>query len=76
GATLKPAAKEFGEDGLTDWAESLSYYGVLGLFPALTALAAVVGLFTTPQQLTDALTAVVPQSAAETLNPVIQQIAG
>ncbi|MDK3255609.1 YihY/virulence factor BrkB family protein [Blastococcus capsensis] len=76
GATLKRAAKEFGEDGLTDWAASLTYYGVLALFPALTALAAVVGLFTTPQQLTDALTAVVPQSAAETLNPVIQQIAG
>ncbi|MGY2083678.1 YihY/virulence factor BrkB family protein [Blastococcus sp. SYSU DS0539] len=76
GDTLKRAAKEFSEDGLTDWAASLTYYGVLALFPALTALAAIVGLFTTPQQLTDALTAVVPQSAAETLNPVIQDIAG
>ncbi|WP_346620311.1 YihY/virulence factor BrkB family protein [Blastococcus montanus] len=76
GATVKRAAKEFSEDGMTDWAASLTYYGVLALFPALTALAAIAGIFTTPQQLTDALTAVVPQSAAETLNPVIEDIAG
>ncbi|WP_347058185.1 YihY/virulence factor BrkB family protein [Blastococcus sp. HT6-30] len=76
GGTIKRALKEFSEDDLTDWAAALTYYGVLALFPALTALAAIVGIFTTPQQLTDALTAVVPQSAAETLNPVIQQIAG
>lgn len=76
GGTLKRTASEFSEDDLTDWAAALTYYGVLALFPALTALAAIVGIFTTPQQLTDALTAVVPQSAAETLNPVIEQIAG
>jgi membrane protein len=76
GATLKRTAKEFSEDGLTDWAATLTYFGVLALFPALTALAAVVGLFTTPQQLTDALTTVVPGSAAETLTPVIEDIAG
>jgi membrane protein len=76
GATLKRTLKEFSEDGLTDWAASLTYYGILALFPALTALVSIVGLLTTPQQLTDALTAVVPQSAAETLSPVIEQIAG
>ncbi|MDP5181308.1 YihY/virulence factor BrkB family protein [Blastococcus sp. BMG 814] len=76
GGTLKRTFKEFSEDDLVDWAAALTYYGVLALFPALTALAAIVGLFTTPQQLTDALTTVIPQSAAETLNPVIQQVAG
>ncbi|MGY2064376.1 YihY/virulence factor BrkB family protein [Blastococcus sp. SYSU DS0619] len=76
GATLKRTAKEFSEDGLTDWAATLTYFGVLALFPALTALAAVVGLFTTPEELTNALTTVVPESAAETLNPVIEDIAG
>ncbi|WP_369130332.1 YihY/virulence factor BrkB family protein [Modestobacter roseus] len=76
GGTLKRTLKEFGEDGLTDWAASLTYYGVLALFPAITALASIVGLLTTPQQLTDALTTVVPESAAETLDPVIQQVAG
>jgi membrane protein len=76
GATVKRTLKEFSEDGLTDWAASLTYYGVLALFPALTALLSIVGLLTNPRQLTDAITAVVPAQAADTLNPVIQQIAG
>jgi membrane protein len=76
GGTVKRTLKEFSEDGLTDWAAALTYYGVLALFPALTALVSIVGLLTNPRQLTDALTAVVPAQAAATLNPVIQQIAG
>jgi membrane protein len=76
GGTLKRTLKEFNEDGLTDWAATLTYYGILALFPALTALLSIVGLLTNPQQLTDAITAVVPAQAADTLNPVIQQIAG
>ena len=76
GGTLKRTLKEFSEDGLTDWAASLTYYGVLALFPALTALLSIVGLLTDPQQLSDAITTVVPADAARTLNPVIEQIAG
>jgi membrane protein len=76
GGTIKRTLKEFSEDGLTDWAASLTYYGILALFPALTALLSIVGLLTNPQQLTEAITAVVPAQAAETLNPVIEQIAG
>ncbi|NEK87499.1 YihY/virulence factor BrkB family protein [Blastococcus saxobsidens] len=76
GGTIKRTLKEFSEDNLTDWAAALTYYGVLALFPALIALTSIVGLFTTPQQLSDALTTVVPASAADTLNPVIEQIAG
>ncbi|TKJ16558.1 YihY/virulence factor BrkB family protein [Blastococcus sp. CCUG 61487] len=76
GGTLKRTLKEFSEDNLTDWAAALTYYGVLALFPALIALTSIVGLFTSPQQLSDALTEVVPASAADTLNPVIEQIAG
>jgi membrane protein len=74
--TLKRTLKEFSEDNLTDWAAALTYYGVLALFPALIALLSIVGLLTNPQQLTDALTAVVPQQAASTLTPVIEQLAG
>ncbi|MGY1698968.1 YihY/virulence factor BrkB family protein [Geodermatophilus sp. SYSU D00766] len=74
--TVKRTAKEFSEDNLTDWAASLTYYGVLALFPALIALTSIVGLLTTPQQLTDALTTVVPASAADQLGPVIEQVAG
>jgi membrane protein len=74
--TLKRTVKEFMEDNLTDWAAALTYYGVLALFPALIALLSIVGLLTDPRTLTDALTAVVPQSAAEDLNPVIEDLAG
>jgi membrane protein len=74
--TLKRTAKEFSEDNLTDWAAALTYYGVLAMFPALIALVSIVGLLTDPQQLTDALTEVVPADAADTLNPAIEQIAG
>lgn len=74
--TLKRTVTEFSEDNLTDWAASLTYYGTLALFPALIALMSIVGLLADPQQLTDALTAVVPEQAASTLEPVIQQLAG
>jgi membrane protein len=76
GGTIKRTLKEFSEDNLTDWAAALTYYGVLALFPALTALLSIVGLLTNPQQLTEAITAVVPAQAADTLTPVIEQIAG
>jgi len=76
GGTIKRTVKEFSEDNLTDWAASLTYYGVLALFPALIALLSIVGLLTDPQTLTDSLTAVVPASAAKTLKPVIEQLAG
>ncbi len=76
GGTIKRTLKEFSEDNLTDWAAALTYYGVLALFPALIALLSIIGLLTDPRTLTDALTAVVPQSAARTLNPVVEQLAG
>ena len=76
GGTIKRTLKEFSEDGLTDWAAALTYYGVLAIFPALIALLSIVGLLTDPRTLTEALTAVVPESAARTLNPVIDQLAG
>ena len=74
--TIKRTLTEFSEDNLTDWAAALTYYGVLALFPALIALVSLVGLLTDPRTLTDGLTAVLPESAAETLGPVIDQIAG
>jgi membrane protein len=74
--TVKRTLKEFSEDNLTDWAAALTYYGVLALFPAIIALVSIVGLLTTPEQLTAALTTVVPGQAANTVGPVIEQIAG
>jgi membrane protein len=75
GGTLKRTLKEFSEDNLTDWAAALTYYGVLALFPAILALLSIVGLVADPRQITDALTAVVPGDAAQTVSPVIEQLA-
>src|SRR4051812_44060012 len=75
-ATLKRTVKEFSEDNLTDWAAALTYYGVLALFPALLAMLSIVGLVADPRTLTDALTAVIPGAAADTIAPVVNQIAG
>jgi len=75
-ATLKRTVKEFSEDNLTDWAAALTYYGVLALFPALLAMLSIVGLVTNPKTLSDAITAVVPGAAADTIEPVVNQIAG
>jgi membrane protein len=76
GGTLKRTVKEFSEDNLTDWAAALTYYGVLALFPALLAMLSIIGLIADPKTLTDALTAVIPGSAARTITPVVEQIAG
>lgn len=77
-ATLKRTAKEFSEDGLTDWAASLTYYGLLSLFPGLIALVSILGIFGDPQTTTKALTDIVtdlaPGTAADTFAGPIESI--
>src|SRR5829696_6022940 len=77
-ATLKRTATEFSEDNLTDWAAALTYYGLLALFPATIALVSVLGLFGDPQSttrtITDIVTQIGPQSAAETFKDPIETI--
>ena len=77
-ATLKRTVKEFSEDNMTDWAAGLTYYGLLSLFPALIALVSIVGIFgdpqTTTQKITDIITQIGPQSAAETFSGPIKSI--
>jgi len=77
-ATLKRTATEFSEDNLTDWAAALTYYGLLSLFPALIALVSLVGLFGDPQSttqtITDIVTKIGPQSAAQTFSGPIESI--
>ena len=72
--TLKRTVTEFSEDNLTVWAAALTYYGLLSLFPALIALAAIVGLFASPQTITDVILEIAPPSAAETLSGPINSI--
>lgn len=77
-ATLKRTVTEFQEDNLSDWAAALTYYGLLSLFPALIVLTALVGLFGDPKSTTEKITEIVtsigPQSAADTFSGPIESI--
>jgi membrane protein len=77
-ATLKRTFTEFSEDNMTDWAAALTYYGLLSLFPALIALVSIIGLFGDPQSttktVTDIVTSIGPQSAAQTFADPIKTI--
>ncbi len=77
-ATLKRTVTEFQEDNLTDWAAALTYYGLLALFPALIAMVSLIGIFgdpkTTTQSLTEIITEIGPESAAETFSGPIESI--
>ncbi|MDX6603144.1 MAG: rane protein [Solirubrobacterales bacterium] len=77
-ATLKRTISEFQEDNLTDWAAALTYYGLLSLFPALIATVSLLGLFGDPTSTTRSLTEIItelgPQSAAETFRGPIESI--
>ncbi len=76
--TLKRTALEFQRDGMTDWAAALTYYGLLSLFPALIALVSIVGLVADPVKTTDSLTDIVteigPETAADTFRGPIESI--
>jgi membrane protein len=76
--TLKRTATEFREDNLSDWAAALTYYGLLSLFPALIALVSIVGLVGDPKETTKTLTEIVtsigPESAAQTFSGPIESI--
>ena len=75
-ATLKRSGTEFMEDGMTDWAAALTYYGLLSLFPMLIALVSVIGLFADPETTTEKLTEIVsnlgPETAADTFKGPVE----
>ncbi|HEY0318770.1 MAG TPA: YihY/virulence factor BrkB family protein [Solirubrobacterales bacterium] len=77
--TLKRTAREFREDNLTDWAAALTYYALLALFPALIAMVSLIGLVGNPKSTTAKLTEIVtelgPESAAETFKGPIESVA-
>jgi membrane protein len=76
--TLRRTFKEFSEDHMTDWAASLTYYGVLSVFPAVIAMVSIVGLFGDPQSTTKTLTDIVnqvsPGTAGQTFGDTIKGI--
>jgi membrane protein len=75
---LKRTVKEFSEDNLTDWAAALTYYGLLSLFPALIAMVSLLGLFGDPKRttstITEILTSIGPESAAQTFAGPVESI--
>jgi membrane protein len=77
-ATLKRTVLEFREDNMTDWAAALTYYGLLALFPALIVLVSILGLVGDPQEttrtVTDIVTSIGPQTAADTFSGPIESI--
>jgi membrane protein len=77
-ATLKRTVTGFRDDNLSDWAAALTYYGLLSLFPALLALVSLVGLFGDPEATTEKVTEIVtalgPESAADTFAGPIESI--
>ena len=76
---LKRTFAEFREDNLTDWAAALTYYGLLALFPALIALVSILGLVGDPEattrKVTEVITEIGPDSAAETFAGPVESIA-
>jgi membrane protein len=77
-ATVRRTVTEFSEDNLSDWAASLTYYGLLALFPALIALVGLIGLVGDPASTTKTITQIVtkigPSSAASTFAGPIKAI--
>ena len=77
-AALKRTGKEFKEDGLTDLAAALTYYGVLALFPALIAVVSVMGLLGSSaiQSVIDELGGLAPGPVKSVLTSILEQMKG
>lgn len=75
--TLKRTFREFSADNCTDWAASLTYYGVLAIFPAIIALVSILGLVghSATQPLLDNLGKVAPGPARDILTSSIKSVA-
>lgn len=74
-AVLKRARVEFKEDGLTDLAAALTYYGVLSIVPALIVLLSILGLLgqDTTNQVVSQVQAIAPGSSADFVKTLIAQ---
>ncbi|MGA5420232.1 YihY/virulence factor BrkB family protein [Streptomyces lavendulocolor] len=77
-AVLKRTVKEFKDDELADRAASLTYYGVLSLFPALLVLVSLLGIAgkSATQQVMDNLQKLAPGPARDIISNAVQQLQG
>jgi membrane protein len=73
---LKSTVTEFRDDNLTDWAAALTYYSVLGIFPALLILVSILGLVgeSATQPLIDNVQTVAPGPAQEIFTNALENI--
>ncbi|MHA7306002.1 YihY/virulence factor BrkB family protein [Arthrobacter sp. TMN-49] len=75
----KRSVAKFSADGCTDMAASLTYYGVLSLFPAILALVSIVGLVGQAEQTTKVMLDLVGQlsgaSVKEAISNPVEQLA-
>jgi membrane protein len=73
---LKSTVTEFRDDNLTDWAAALTYYSVLGIFPALLILVSILGLAgeSATQPLIDNVQTVAPGPAQEIFTNALENI--
>ncbi|WP_195759801.1 YihY/virulence factor BrkB family protein [Paracoccus sp. S-4012] len=75
--TFKRVVKEFSKDRVTSVAAGVTFFGLLALFPAITALVSIYGLFADNQTILDqigALNRILPQSAVELIRGQIVAI--
>ncbi|NKQ27799.1 YihY/virulence factor BrkB family protein [Streptomyces galbus] len=78
GRVLKGTLREFKDDELTDRAASLTYYGVLSLFPALLVLVSVLGITgkSATDKVLDNLRQLTPGSARDIVTRAVEQLQG
>ncbi len=78
GQALKRTFKGIQTDNLTDWAASLTYYGILALFPALLVLMSMIGLLSTSatQTLIDHIATAAPGSARDVATNAVHDVQG
>jgi len=76
--TLKRTYQEISADRVPAVAAGVTYYGLLSIFPALTALVSIYGLFADPQTAVShigALASVLPQEAIDLISTQMKRIA-
>jgi membrane protein len=75
-SALKRTFSEAREDGITDWAAALTYYGVLAIFPALLALVSILGLIgsSATQPVIDNLGTVAPGAARDIFTDAVRNL--
>ena len=77
GTLAKRTLKEFGADDMSSYSAALAYQALFSIFPFILFLMSMLGFLHLPQffdWLRSQATAVLPETALEQVNPVIDQL--